>query len=78
MVGASGLRLDSKEKRLVAADGRVFGEGDLITVDGTTGDVLAGGAEMLAPALDDAFRKLLGWADAVRDIGCLLYTSRCV
>ena len=69
VVGASGLRLDSKEKRLVAADGRVFGEGDLITVDGTTGDVLAGAAEMLAPALDDAFRKLLGWADAVRDIG---------
>ena len=26
-------------------------------------------ADMLAPALDDAFQKLLGWADAVRDIG---------
>ena len=69
VVGALGLRLDSKEKRLVAADGRVFGEGDLITVDGTTGEVLAGAAEMLAPALDDAFRKLLGWADTFRDIG---------
>ena len=57
------------ETQLTTADGRVFGEGDLITVDGTTGDVLAGAAEMLAPALDDAFRKLLGWADAVRDIG---------
>ena len=69
VVGATGIRLDSKEKRLLAADGRVFGEGDLITVDGTTGQVLAGAAEMLAPALDDAFRKLLGWADNVRDIG---------
>lgn len=69
VVGASGLRLDTKEKRFVAADGRVFVEGDLITVDGTTGEVLAGAAEMLAPALDDAFRKLLSWADAVRDIG---------
>ena len=69
VVGATGIRLDSKEKRLVAADGHVFGEGDLITVDGTTGQVLAGAAEMLAPALDDAFRKLLGWADNVRDIG---------
>ncbi|MEY4872334.1 MAG: hypothetical protein RLZZ563_1664, partial [Pseudomonadota bacterium] len=28
-----------------------------------------GAAEMLAPALDDSFRKLLSWADAVRDIG---------
>jgi pyruvate,orthophosphate dikinase len=31
--------------------------------------VLAGAAEMLAPALDDSFRTLLGWADEVRDIG---------
>jgi len=69
VVGASGLRLDAKERRITAADGRVFAEGDEITVDGTTGDVLAGSAEMLAPALDDSFRKLLGWADEVRDIG---------
>ncbi len=69
VVGASGLRLDAKERKLTALDGRVFSEGDQITVDGTTGDVLAGTAEMLAPALDDAFRKLLGWADNVRDIG---------
>jgi len=69
VVGASGLRLDSKERKLITADGRVFAEGDVITIDGTTGEVLAGAADMLAPALDDAFRKLLGWADAVRDIG---------
>jgi len=69
VVGASGLRLDAKDKKLTAADGRVFREGDLVTLDGTTGEVLAGAADMLAPALDDAFRTLLGWADAVRDIG---------
>lgn len=69
VVGASGLRLDSKEKKIIAPDGRVFGEGDQITVDGTTGEVLAGSAVMLAAALDEAFRKLLSWADAVRDIG---------
>ncbi len=69
VVGASGIRLDAKERRLTAADGRVFNEGDQITLDGTKGEVMAGTAEMLAPALDDSFRKLLGWADAVRDIG---------
>ncbi len=69
VVGASGLRLDPKERKLTTADGRVFSEGDVITVDGTTGDVLAGSAAMLAPALDDSFRKLLSWADEVRDIG---------
>ena len=69
VVGATGLRLDAKERRLIAADGRIFGEGDLITLDGTAGEALVGTAEMLAPALDDAFQTLLGWADAVRDIG---------
>lgn len=69
VVGASGLRLDSKERKITAPDGRVFVEGDQITVDGSTGEVLAGSAVMLAAALDDAFRKLLSWADAVRDIG---------
>jgi pyruvate,orthophosphate dikinase len=69
VVGANGLRLDAKDKKLTAADGRIFREGDLVTLDGTTGEVLAGAADMLAPALDDAFRTLLGWADAVRDIG---------
>ena len=68
VVSASGLRLDAKERKLGAADGRVFAEGDVITVDGTTGEVLVGAAEMLAPALDDSFRKLLSWADEVRDI----------
>ena len=69
VVGASGLRLDGKERRLVAADGRVFAEGDVITIDGTAGEALVGEAALLPPALDDAFRKLLSWADAVRDIG---------
>ncbi|WP_040671842.1 putative PEP-binding protein [Rhodobacter ferrooxidans] len=69
IVGASDLRLDAREKTLIAADGRCLREGDLITVDGTTGEALVGAATMLPPALDDSFRKLLSWADAVRDIG---------
>jgi pyruvate,orthophosphate dikinase len=69
IVGASDLRFDARDRRLVAKDGRIFREGDTITVDGTTGEVLAGAAEMLPPALDDAFDRLLGWADTFRDIG---------
>ncbi len=67
VVGAE-MRLDLKEKRFHAG-GRTFVEGDLITVDGTTGEVLAGAADMLAPALDEHFQTLLGWADEFRDIG---------
>lgn len=69
VVGASGMRLDTRERKLTAPDGRVFGEGDVVTLDGSKGEALAGVAEMLPPALDDSFRRLLSWADAVRDIG---------
>jgi pyruvate,orthophosphate dikinase len=69
IVGASELKLDTKEKKLVAPGGRVFVEGDIITVDGTTGEALVGAADMLPPGLDDTFRTLLGWADEFRDIG---------
>ncbi|MEM9476473.1 MAG: putative PEP-binding protein [Pseudomonadota bacterium] len=69
VVGASGMRLNRRDKTLTADDGRVFGEGHILTIDGTTGQVLAGSAPLLEPALDDAFQTLLGWADAARDIG---------
>ncbi len=69
VVGASDLRLDPRERRITAPDGRTFREGDTMTVDGSRGEVLAGAAEMLPPALDDSFRQLLSWADQFRDIG---------
>ncbi|MEO1580183.1 MAG: putative PEP-binding protein, partial [Pseudomonadota bacterium] len=46
-----------------------FKAGDLITVDGTTGQVLAGEAQMMEASLDDGFKTLLAWADEFRDIG---------
>ncbi|MDS9467177.1 putative PEP-binding protein [Paracoccus sp. MBLB3053] len=62
IVGASGISIDLRA-RTMQADGRTFHEGELITIDGTSGEVLAGEAEMLEPALDDSFNQLLEWAD---------------
>jgi len=69
VVGAATLRIDLKAGTLAATDGRVFREGDVITVDGTAGAALAGAAPMLGPALGENFQQLLAWADAARDIG---------
>ncbi len=69
VVGASDLLIDRKKAQVVTPDGRVFAEGDVITVDGTTGDVLAGAPDMLEAALDESFQTLLSWADDYRDIG---------
>lgn len=68
IVGAYGLEIDAREKIIVTPDNRRIGEGDLITVDGSTGEVLAGGAQLVDAALDDAFTILLEWADEFRDI----------
>ena len=69
VVGASDLVIDRKKKLIIAPGGRTFKEGEVITVDGTSGDVLAGEPAMLEAALDTAFRTLLDWSDSFRDIG---------
>lgn len=69
IVGASSLQFQSAKGPVVTPDGRVLKAGDLITIDGSSGQVLAGEPEMLEAALDDAFQTLMQWADESRDIG---------
>ncbi len=69
VVGASDLTIDRKRRVVVTAAGRKLAEGDIITLDGASGDVLAGEPAMFEAVLDGAFRTLLDWADDVRDIG---------
>jgi pyruvate,orthophosphate dikinase len=68
VVGASNMRFQTRAKLLTAPDGRVFKEGDFLTIDGTNGEVLAGEPAMLEASLDGAFNTLMSWADDVRDI----------
>ncbi len=69
VVGASDMRYQISGKLLTAKDGREFRAGDVITVDGTTGQILAGSPAMLEAAQDDALQTLMDWADEARDIG---------
>ncbi|PIE16565.1 MAG: pyruvate, phosphate dikinase [Rhodobacterales bacterium] len=69
VVGAMDMKIDRRAKTLTAADGREFKEGDMISIDGTLGQALAGCCDMLEPALDGAFTTLMGWAGEVCDIG---------
>ncbi|MCF7700972.1 pyruvate, phosphate dikinase [Loktanella sp. M215] len=69
VVGASDLTIDRKRGQIVAPGGRRFAVGETITVDGTSGTVLAGSPQMLEATLDASFQTLLSWADDFRDIG---------
>ena len=66
--GAGSLRIDYS-RRTMSAGSQSFKEGDFITVDGSTGQVLAGRVDMIEPQLSDDFATLIGWADKVRRLG---------
>jgi len=66
--GAGALRVDYAAGTMSIA-GRTFKAGDIITIDGSTGQVLAGRVPMTEPALSGEFATLMGWADAVRKLG---------
>jgi pyruvate,orthophosphate dikinase len=63
--GAGEIHIDSRAGEF-RARGRTFRQGDLITIDGSTGEVLAGAVNMIEPELSGDFATLMGWADAVR------------
>jgi pyruvate,orthophosphate dikinase len=66
--GAGAVRVDNA-KRTMTAGGQTFKAGDFITVDGSTGQVLAGKVAMIEPQLSGEFATLIGWADSVRKLG---------
>ncbi len=63
--GAGEIQIDAAAKRFTAR-GRTFKAGDVITVDGGKGEVLAGSVAMIEPELSGEFASLMGWADGVR------------
>jgi pyruvate,orthophosphate dikinase len=66
--GAGSIRVDYNAKTMTAG-GQLFRQGDQITVDGSTGQVLAGKVDMIEPQLSGEFATLIGWADKVRKLG---------
>jgi pyruvate,orthophosphate dikinase len=66
--GAGTLRIDAKAGTLTAG-GKVLAKRDLITIDGTTGEVLEGQARMRQPELSGDFATIMGWADKARRLG---------
>ena len=65
VAGVDGLHIDL-DARTIAIGGRELREGDTITMDGSTGEVLAGGSPLVPPRFDDSFREITAWADEIR------------
>lgn len=63
--GAGEIRIN-EEEQLMVINGRTVKRGEIISVDGGTGEVLFGAAELEKPELSGDFAKLMEWADSVR------------
>ncbi|CAN7495439.1 pyruvate, phosphate dikinase [Pararhizobium sp. LjRoot235] len=63
--GAGNLRVDARNELLIAPS-ITLKKGDVITIDGSSGQVLKGEIPMLQPELSGDFGKIMAWADASR------------
>jgi len=66
--GASEVRIDANEGTVYIGSAELK-EGDLITLDGGTGEVFQGEVPTIMPELSGAFGTLISWADEVRRLG---------
>jgi pyruvate,orthophosphate dikinase len=66
--GAGALAIDYKARRMKVA-GHEIEEGEIITIDGSTGEVMLGAVATVQPELAGDFGTLMGWADKVRRLG---------
>jgi len=68
--GAGELQIDIRAGEM-RVRGRVVRAGEVITIDGSRGEVLAGAARMVEPELSGDFATLMGWADSIRRLKVL-------
>jgi len=68
--GAEALKIDAGRKQAVVSGADVkLSEGDIISIDGTTGTVVLGAVDLVDPEVSGDFDTILGWADEFRTMG---------
>jgi pyruvate,orthophosphate dikinase len=65
VAGCEGLQIDLSA-RTISLAGERLSEGDVLTIDGATGEVIVGEVDLVPPQIDERFETLLGWADDLR------------
>ncbi|MFK7883318.1 MAG: pyruvate, phosphate dikinase [Phycisphaerales bacterium] len=66
--GASSIHID-EHKGVFVVNGRTVGRDDLVSIDGSTGEVVAGSMPTVEPELSGDFSKIMKWADKHRTLG---------
>ena len=67
VAGAESLKVNAEAKTVTVGD-IVIREGDIITMDGSSGVVYLGALKLIAPEVSGAFGELMTWADGIRKL----------
>ena len=68
VAGAGDVRIDAKAGTLVVR-GTTVKTGEIITLDGSTGEIILGVVPTVQPEMSGDFAELMAWADEVRTLG---------
>ncbi|QDU94567.1 pyruvate, phosphate dikinase [Lignipirellula cremea] len=68
VVGAGEMQIDEKARK-IKINGRTFSHSDTLSIDGTTGEVMAGEVATIEPKMSGDFNKVMKWSDSYRTIG---------
>ena len=68
VAGVNGIKVSEEDKTLTFADGTVVHEGDVISLDGSTGNVYLGAIATQEAELTGDFGRFMGWADEIRTL----------
>ncbi|MFH0863351.1 MAG: pyruvate, phosphate dikinase, partial [Candidatus Altiarchaeota archaeon] len=68
VAGCEAISVDEKAKKFTVG-GNVIREGDVISLNGSTGEVILGAAKLVEPKVSGEFAIFMGWADGIRTLG---------
>lgn len=64
--GINNISIDEAKKQFTTHNQLVIKQGDLITIDGTKGEVILGRAQLITPQISGEFDTILKWCDEIR------------
>ncbi|MEM6331293.1 MAG: pyruvate, phosphate dikinase, partial [Planctomycetota bacterium] len=68
VAGAGAIEINEKAKK-IKVGGKTYGKNDVLSIDGSTGEVFAGEMPTVEPKLSGNFATVMGWADKYRKLG---------
>jgi pyruvate,orthophosphate dikinase len=68
ITSARGMNINYDKNEVSLANGKILKEGEIITIDGSTGEVYLGEVKTVEPELSKEFLELMKWADEIRKL----------